>query len=68
MKFRMNNSKSFFNVVLVLGLIVLIVVLYNYNNKKTTKDNMYSAISDVSMNPQIPQMNVVGASPITDCP
>lgn len=39
----MNNSKSFFNVILVLGLIVLIAVVYNYNSKKTTKDNMYSS-------------------------
>lgn len=42
MKFRMNNSKSFFNVILALGLIILIVVIYNYNSKKTTKDNMYN--------------------------
>ena len=49
MKFRMNNSKSFFNVILVLGLVVLIVVLYNYNSKKTTKDNMYNTIvNDIS--------------------
>jgi hypothetical protein len=60
----MNNSKSFFNVVLVLGLIVLIVVLYNYNNKKTTRDNMYSAISDSSLNSQ--PHGVVGASPDTN--
>ena len=39
----MNNSKSFFNVILVLGLIILIAVIYYYNNKKTTKDNMYSS-------------------------
>ena len=39
----MNNSKSFFNVILVLGLIVLIAVVYNYNSKKSTKDNMYSS-------------------------
>jgi hypothetical protein len=49
MKFRMNNSKSFFNVILVLGLVVLIVVIYNYNNKKTTRDNMHNSISrDIS--------------------
>jgi len=35
------NSKSFFNVVLVLGLVILISVIYYYNNKKSTKDNMY---------------------------
>ena len=39
----MNNSKSFLNVILVLGLIVLIAVVYNYNSKKSTKDNMYSS-------------------------
>lgn len=39
----MNNSKSFFNVILVLGLIVLIAVVYNYNSHKITKDNMYSS-------------------------
>jgi hypothetical protein len=46
----MNNSKSFFNVVLALGLIILIVVIYNYNSKKTTKDNMHDSVSkkDVS--------------------
>ena len=41
----MNNSKSFFNVVLVLGLIILIVVIYNYNSKKSTKDNYTSGTS-----------------------
>ena len=49
MKFRMTNSKSIFNVVLVLGLIILVVVLINYNNKKSPKDNMYS-YGDVSKN------------------
>ena len=38
----MNNSKSFLNVILVLGLVILIGVIYNYNNKKSMKDNMYS--------------------------
>ena len=50
MKFRMTNSKNVFNVVLVLGLIVLVVVLINYNNKKSSKDNMYSHGSDISKN------------------
>jgi hypothetical protein len=50
MKFRMTNSKNVFNVVLVLGLIVLVVVLINYNNKKSPKDNMYNQGSDVSKN------------------
>jgi uncharacterized protein YjbI with pentapeptide repeats len=44
----MTNSKNVFNVVLVLGLIVLVVVLINYNNKKSPKDNMYSP--DISKN------------------
>lgn len=48
MKFRMTNSKNVFNVVLVLGLIVLVVVLINYNNKKSPKDNMYTP--DISKN------------------
>jgi hypothetical protein len=46
----MTNSKNVFNVVLVLGLIVLVVVLINYNNKKSSKDNMYNQGSDVSKN------------------
>ena len=47
----MNNSNSFFNVVLALGVVVLIAVIYNYNSKKTTKDNMYSMVSnDVPQN------------------
>ena len=52
----MNNSKSFFNVILVLGLVVLIVVIYNYNSKKTPRDNMYnSIIRDISGSvPSIP--------------
>jgi hypothetical protein len=41
----MNNSKSFFNVILVLGLIILIVVIYYYNSKKITKDNMYNSVT-----------------------
>jgi hypothetical protein len=49
MKFRMNNSKSFFNVILVLGIIIVIGVVYNYNNKKSTKDNMNNRVSaDIS--------------------
>ena len=61
MKFRMNNSKSFFNVILVLGLVVLIVVIYNYNGKKSTKDNMHNSISrDVSGSVPSIHRNVVG--------
>lgn len=62
MKFRMNDSKSFFNVVLVLGLIILIVVIYNYNNKKTTRDNMNNMAGSVSMDSSGSKMggNVVG--------
>jgi len=49
MKFRMNNSKSFFNVILVLGIVIVIGVIYNYNSKKSTKDNMINSVSaDVS--------------------
>jgi hypothetical protein len=56
----MNNSKSFFNVILVLGLIILVAVLYNYNSKKTTKDNMYSSgTTDISRN-SVGLGNVVG--------
>jgi hypothetical protein len=64
MKFRMNNSKSFFNVVLVLGLVVLFAVIYNYNSKKTTKDNMYTMVSnDVSQNNgNQDQGNIMGLS------
>ncbi len=60
----MNNSKSFFNVVLVLGLVVLFAVIYNYNSKKTTKDNMYTMVSnDVSQNKgNQSQENVMGLS------
>ena len=58
----MNNSKSFFNVVLVLGLVVLFAVIYNYNSKKTTKDNMYTMVSnDISRN-KVNQANVMGSS------
>ena len=55
----MNNSKSFFNVILVLGLIILIVVMYNYNSKKTTKDNMYTYGSYELSGNSVPR-NVVG--------
>lgn len=55
----MNNSKSFFNVILVLGLIILIVVMYNYNSKKTTKDNMYTYGSYEASGNSVPR-NVVG--------
>ena len=58
----MNNSKSF-NVVLALGLIVAIAVIYNYNTKKTTKDNMYSSGSDsgtVELSGNVLGANVVG--------
>ena len=60
----MNNSKSFFNVVLVLGLVVLFAVIYNYNSKKTTKDNMYTMVSnDVSQNNgNQDQGNIMGLS------
>ncbi len=44
----MNNSKSFFNVILVLGIVIVIGVIYNYNNKKSTKDNMNNRASDIS--------------------
>ncbi len=44
----MNNSKSFFNVVLGLGLLIVIAVIYYYNSKKSTKDNMNNRISDIS--------------------
>jgi len=63
MKFRMNNSKSFFNVVLILGIIIIIAVIYNYNSKKTTKDNMQSRIghSEISGSNSIGNPgNVVG--------
>lgn len=46
MKFRMNNSKSFFNVILVLGIVIVIGVIYNYNSKKSTKDNMYNSVTN----------------------
>ena len=61
MKFRMNNSKSFFNVVLVLGIVIVIGVIYNYNGKKSIKDNMNNIGSDISINKVSPGPgNVVG--------
>lgn len=63
MKFRMNNSKSFFNVILVLGLVVLIVVIYNYNSKKTTRDNMYNTVSGPSPSRNDSSLNIVGMTP-----
>ena len=59
----MNNSKSFFNVILVLGLVIVIGVIYNYNNKKSTKDNMNNKASDISGSATIAMAkpgNVVG--------
>ena len=65
MKFRMNDSNSFFNVILVLGVLVLIGVIYNYNSKKSTKDNMHNNLSmnanvDASMN--APVVTGIGAT------
>lgn len=59
----MNNSKSFFNVILVLGLVVLIVVIYNYNSKKTTRDNMYNTVSGPSPSRNDSSLNIVGMTP-----
>jgi len=56
----MNNSKSFFNVILVLGLVILAVVIYNYNNKKTTRDNMYNSVSVPSVSKPDSSLNIVG--------
>jgi hypothetical protein len=66
MKFRMNNSKSFFNVILVLGLVVLIVVIYNYNSKKTTRDNMYNSVSGPSPSSNDSSLNIVGLTSNSD--
>ena len=66
MKFRMNNSKSFFNVILVLGLVVLIVVIYNYNSKKTTRDNMYNTVSGPSPIRNDSSLNIVGLTSESD--
>ena len=66
MKFRMNNSKSFFNVILVLGLVVLIFVIYNYNSKKTTRDNMYNSVSGPSPSPSDSSLNIVGLTSNSD--
>jgi len=56
----MTNSKNVFNVVLVLGLIVLVVVLINYNNKKSSKDNMYSQDSCGNLVQSLSMNSVVG--------
>jgi hypothetical protein len=56
----MNNSKSFFNVILVLGLVILAVVIYNYNNKKTTRDNMYNTVSGPAATKSDSSLNIVG--------
>ena len=73
----MNNSKSFLNVILVLGLVILIGVIYNYNNKKSMKDNMYSRGStDISKNMNLSPisndtdnnyLNVSGMNPQPAC-
>ena len=62
----MNNSKSFFNVILVLGLVVLIVVIYNYNSKKTTRDNMYNTVSGPSPIRNDSSLNIVGLTSNSD--
>jgi len=62
----MNNSKSFFNVILVLGLVVLIVVIYNYNSKKTTRDNMYNTVSGPSPIRNDSSLNIVGLTSESD--
>ena len=62
----MNNSKSFFNVILVLGLVVLIVVIYNYNSKKTTRDNMYNTVSGPSPTRSDSSLNIVGLASNSD--
>lgn len=61
----MNNSNSFFNVILVLGLVILIVVIYNYNSKKTTRDNMYNTVSGPSPRSDS-SLNIVGLASDTD--
>lgn len=60
----MNNSKSFFNVILVLGLVVLVFVIYNYNSKKTTRDNMYNSVSGPSQSDS--SLNIVGLTSNSD--
>jgi hypothetical protein len=62
----MNNSKSIFNVILVLGLVVLIVVIYNYNSKKTTRDNMYNSVSGPSPSRSDSSLNIVGLTSNSD--
>lgn len=49
----MNNSKSFFNVILVLGIVIVIGVIYNYNSKKSTKDNMNNSVTSMDISNSI---------------
>ena len=62
--FRMTKPNKFLNVLLILGLIVVFAVVYNYNSKKTPKDNMYSSgsvdLSGNSVDSGVGSGNVVG--------